>query len=68
MTPKVLPAIGCVVGTKDDFKPRSDDIFQERLYAIQWITKETIHQPRQETFFTGVNEADLVRERKVERS
>jgi adenine-specific DNA methylase len=51
---------------KHDFKPNPDDIFQERLYAIQWITKVTIDQPRQETFFTGVNEADLERERKVE--
>ena len=52
--------------TKDDFRPRTDDIFQERLYAIQWVTKETLHQPRRETFFTGVNESDLERERKVE--
>ena len=26
---------------KSDFMPRPDDILQERLYAIQWITKET---------------------------
>ena len=51
---------------KQDFKPQSDDIFQERLYAIQWITKETLNQPRQETFFASVTEADLERERKVE--
>ena len=25
---------------RSDFVPRPDDIFQERLYAIQWITKE----------------------------
>ena len=25
-----------------DFKPRSDDIFQERLYCIQWITKDLL--------------------------
>ena len=52
--------------TKDDFKPRSDDIVQERLYAIQWVTKETLHRPRRKTFFTGVNESDLERERKVD--
>ena len=52
---------------KQDFKPRPDDIFQERLYAIQWITRETLDKPRQETFFTSVTEADLERERKVER-
>lgn len=50
---------------KEDFAPRSDDIFQERLYAIHWITKETLEQNRQETFFTGVGEADLKREAKV---
>jgi putative DNA methylase len=27
---------------KHDFKPRPDDIFQERLYCIQWITKESL--------------------------
>ncbi len=52
---------------KHDFKPQPDDIFQERLYAIQWIRKETLDKPRQETFFASVTEADLERERKVER-
>lgn len=52
---------------KNDFKPRSDDILQERLYAIQWITRETIHAPRQETFFATVTEADLMRERQIEK-
>ena len=28
--------------TKSDIPPRPDDIFQERLYCIQWIKKETI--------------------------
>jgi adenine-specific DNA methylase len=50
---------------KEDFVPRTDDIFQERLYAIHWITKETLDQNRQETFFTGVNEADLEKENRV---
>ena len=27
---------------KSDFVPRPDDIWQERLYAIQWITKESL--------------------------
>jgi putative DNA methylase len=49
-----------------DFKPKSDDIFQERLYCIQWITKETLGQSRQETYFAAVTEADLERERKIE--
>jgi hypothetical protein len=52
---------------KDEFKPRPDDIFQERLYAIQWITKKTIDASRQVTFFASATEADLARERKVEK-
>tara|TARA_R110001599_G_scaffold192503_1_gene387980 strand:+ start:101975 stop:105016 length:3042 start_codon:yes stop_codon:yes gene_type:complete len=49
-----------------DFIPRPDDTFQERLYAIQWITRDTLDNPRQETFFAATTEDDLVRERKVE--
>jgi putative DNA methylase len=48
-----------------DFKPRSDDIFQERLYCIHWITKETLEASRQETYFASISEEDLKRERKV---
>ncbi len=51
---------------KHDFKPRPDDIFQERLYCIQWIRKETLAAARQETFFAAPTEADLKRERRVE--
>ncbi|HEY6345681.1 MAG TPA: anti-phage-associated DUF1156 domain-containing protein [Bryobacteraceae bacterium] len=51
---------------KNDFMPRPDDIFQERLYCIQWITKESLHKGRQETFFAAVTQDDLDRERKVE--
>jgi putative DNA methylase len=51
---------------KDDFKPRPDDIFQERLYCIQWIKKKTLNAARQETFFAAPTEADLARERKVD--
>lgn len=47
---------------KEDFIARSDDIFKERLYAIHWVTKETLGQSRQETFFTGVSDDDLERE------
>lgn len=50
---------------KEDFAPRTGDIFQERLYAIHWITKDTLDQSRQETFFTGVTEKDLEREELV---
>jgi len=51
---------------KQDFKPHPDDIFQERLYCIQWITKETLGKARQATFFCAVTEDDIERERTVE--
>jgi putative DNA methylase len=51
---------------KHDFKPRPDDILQERLYCIQWITKESLDKSRQETFFASVTEEDLERQRRVE--
>ncbi len=51
---------------KGDFKPHPDDIFQERLYCIQWIKKETLDATRQETWFATPSEADLARERKVD--
>jgi len=50
---------------KEDFTPRKDDIFQERLYAIHWISKDTLNQNRQDTFFTGVADTDLEKEAKV---
>ena len=31
---------------KHDFMPRPDDVFQERLYCIQWITRETLRSHR----------------------
>jgi putative DNA methylase len=51
---------------KLDFIPRPNDIFQERLYCIQWITKASLGTGREETFFAGVTDDDLARERKVE--
>lgn len=52
---------------KSDFKPRPDDIFQERLYAIQWITKDTLYAGRQDTYFAAPTQADIEHERTVER-
>ena len=49
-----------------DFMPLPDDIFQERLYCIQWTTRETLTSQRQGTFFATVTEEDRERERKVE--
>jgi putative DNA methylase len=51
---------------KSDFEPRPDDIWQERLYAIQWITKKSLGKGRQETFFAAVNDDDFAREQQVE--
>ena len=50
-------------GRQHDFKPEARYVFRERLYAIQWITRETIDSPRQETYFSAVTDADLARER-----
>jgi adenine-specific DNA methylase len=52
---------------KDDFKPKADDVFQERLYAIHWIRAETVDLSRQDTYFTGVTPDDLEREKTVEK-
>ncbi len=51
---------------KHDFIPQPDDIFQERLYAIQWITKDTLGKSRQNTYFAGITSEDLDREHRVE--
>ena len=50
---------------KHDFMPHPDDIFQERLYCVQWM------RPRkkgkgEEYEFRGVGPEDLARERTVE--
>jgi putative DNA methylase len=51
---------------RSDFIPRPDDIWQERLYAIQWVTETSLSKGRQETFFASVSADDLSRERRVE--
>ncbi|MBP5978751.1 MAG: DUF1156 domain-containing protein [Halomonas sp.] len=52
---------------KGEFKPRDTDIFQERLYAIQWITKNTIDSSRKGTFYTSVRQEDLEREKIIDK-
>ncbi|MDE9436250.1 DUF1156 domain-containing protein [Xenorhabdus bovienii] len=47
---------------KSEFHPNSTDVFQERLYAIQWISASTIETTRQVTFFRSVSKDDLKRE------
>ncbi len=51
---------------KHEFNPRPDDIFQERLYCIQWITADSLDKKTNITFFAGTTEQDLVREHQVE--
>lgn len=51
---------------KLDFVPRPDDLYQERLYCIQWIEKSSILKGRQETYFASVTAEDMERERRVE--
>ncbi len=49
---------------KTDFRPRPDDIFQERLYCVQWMKKK----PKGKKFdyeFRAVTSDDLAREQEV---
>lgn len=50
---------------KHDFKPRPEDIFQERLYAIQWMRPKGPGK-QFESEFRSVTEEDLKREKTVE--
>jgi len=52
---------------KHEFNPRPEDIFQERLYCIQWITADSLDKKQKITFFAAVTEKDLERERQVEK-
>lgn len=52
---------------KADFVAASDDIFQERLYAIHWISKDTLTDARPKTYFAAPTDADLTREQRVEK-
>ena len=51
---------------KDDFAPRPDDLLQERLYCIQWMRPKP-GTKQLEYDFRAVGNADLERERVVER-
>jgi putative DNA methylase len=51
---------------KEDFVPHAEDIWQERLYCIQWIRKESLHRSRQETFFAAPSSRDIAQEKEVE--
>ncbi|MBM9520381.1 DUF1156 domain-containing protein [Desulforhopalus vacuolatus] len=49
---------------KSDFIPRPDDIFQERLYCVQWM-KQKPNGKRFDYEFRSVTDDDLAREQKV---
>lgn len=49
-----------------DFKPREVDIFQERLYCVQWMRPKPGKKKQMDYEFRSVTQADLARERKVE--
>jgi len=53
------------VWEKSDFKPRPDDIFQERLYCVQWMRPKKKGKG-DEYEFRAVTKDDLKRERIVE--
>ena len=50
---------------KEDFAAAPNDVFQERLYAIHWIAKESLKDARPKTYFAAPTDADLERERRV---
>lgn len=50
---------------KSDFAAAPGDVFQERLYAIHWIAKDSLKDARPKTYFAAPTEADLERERRV---
>lgn len=53
-----------------DFKPRPNDIFQERLYAIQWVySKENSNtgKTKEEFEYRSVTKEDLMREQLIEK-
>lgn len=50
---------------RDDVRPRPEDVFQERLFAVQWFDEESLSLGRPETFFASVTEHDLDREDQI---
>lgn len=50
---------------KNDFYPREDDIFQERLYAIMWMKSKENGKRGEDYEFRSITKEDLTREKKV---
>jgi putative DNA methylase len=51
--------------TIDDVAPRPGDIFQERLYCIQWMRAGTEDRHRPDLYFAAPTQADLAQEAAV---
>ena len=49
---------------KEDFTPRPEDVFQERLYCIRWV--EPMEKGKDVRHYRAPNAEDLRREKKVE--
>lgn len=61
-------ANGLRLWENDDIVPRSDDVFQERLYCVRWIESyidEKSGNLRTNKHFRAVTEEDLLREQSV---
>lgn len=52
----------------DEIVPRADDVLGERLYCIQWATKETLAESRQTIYYAGPTPEDFEREALVRRT
>lgn len=50
---------------KSDFTPRPDDIYQERLYCVQWMKKKAGDSKQFDYEFRSVTADDLKREQKI---
>lgn len=50
---------------KSDFTPRPDDIYQERLYCVQWMKKKSNASKKFDYHFRSVTPDDVKREQKV---
>jgi len=50
---------------RSDFTPRPDDIWQERLYCVQWLTKSSLTKSRQKYEFAAATDEDMDRENKI---
>ena len=64
--PDGSPTNNLRIWDKSDFVPHPDDVFQERLYAVQWMRPKKKGRGDEYSFRT-VTKEDLAREQEVER-